>query len=302
MPLNDLENKLYTQESDGSYTVNFPNKHALTNQEIKDRFSPFGKVLSIRCAGDDRGFRFVRLGSYEEVVAAIVGFRNDPSVQLKERRVKNKSNGFENRNGNGSFENRNGRHQNEGGQNRNWRTRSENGDDRKSEKDENDRVSISPHMTTRGSSTISARLIQVRSPAVSVNGEEPKMTLEKVNDVRNKVSEAFSDKESRNGDENVEGPNKMPPLVIAKNNSAQVVMAQEVVVANIHDNYGCAFILHLLEKFNPLAITEMSYVKHSKLRYCHVFFRSEVEANNAIQGYDDFNLMGKKLIMFKPVA
>lgn len=78
----------------------------------------------------------------------------------------------------------------------------------------------------------------------------------------------------------------------------KTISLQEVIIANIHENYGTPYILHLLEKYGPIAAT---FVKTTskEIRYCIVYFKSVQDAVATEEELDNFCLSGKNLIVLR---
>ncbi|XP_032670661.1 uncharacterized protein LOC116843885 [Odontomachus brunneus] len=78
-----------------------------------------------------------------------------------------------------------------------------------------------------------------------------------------------------------------------------VVILQEVIVANIHVNYGVHYILHLFEKRNPISATLVKTIFKTDIRYCSVYFMNAEDALAIEKEFDDFALSGKNLIVLR---
>ncbi|XP_063983470.1 uncharacterized protein LOC135165779 [Diachasmimorpha longicaudata] len=84
--------------------------------------------------------------------------------------------------------------------------------------------------------------------------------------------------------------------------SQVIIEAQEVVVANIPQGYGVFYVLHLLEKLDPICASVVMTLGKDSLRYCHVYFKTPGDAEAAEEAFDDVELAGKKLIVMRPHA
>jgi len=78
-----------------------------------------------------------------------------------------------------------------------------------------------------------------------------------------------------------------------------IMPMQEVIVANIHANYGMHYILHLFGKFNPVAATSVKTISETNIRYCHVYFETVQNAMAVEKEFDNFFLSGKNLIVLR---
>uniref|UniRef100_A0A0C9RLM0 RSP31 protein n=1 Tax=Fopius arisanus TaxID=64838 RepID=A0A0C9RLM0_9HYME len=79
-----------------------------------------------------------------------------------------------------------------------------------------------------------------------------------------------------------------------------IVDAQEVIVANVPEGYGVFYVLHLLEKLEPIFVTEMKTLEEQSLRYCLVYFKTPRDAEAAQVAFDNVELAGKHLIIMTP--
>lgn len=85
-----------------------------------------------------------------------------------------------------------------------------------------------------------------------------------------------------------------------KNSSSKIHKPmQEIIVANIHMNYGIHYILHLFEKHQPISATLVKTIPESDIRYCQVYFKTVQDAVAIEEEFDNFNLYGKNLIVLR---
>uniref|UniRef100_A0A6V7I035 RRM domain-containing protein n=1 Tax=Bracon brevicornis TaxID=1563983 RepID=A0A6V7I035_9HYME len=97
--------------------------------------------------------------------------------------------------------------------------------------------------------------------------------------------------------------NAKPKEKIAQSEETEkpkILDAHQLVVGNVHENYGIFFILHLLERFEPIYITEMEKMEKPAIRYCHVYFKTAADAEAAEKAYDKTILEDRALIVMRP--
>ncbi|XP_018368904.1 PREDICTED: uncharacterized protein LOC108764963 isoform X1 [Trachymyrmex cornetzi] len=84
-------------------------------------------------------------------------------------------------------------------------------------------------------------------------------------------------------------------------NSSKIVNIpmQDIIVANIHQNYGVHYILHLFEKFSPISATVVKTISKTNIRYCHIYFKTVQDAVAVEEEFDNFDLSGKNLIVLR---
>lgn len=82
----------------------------------------------------------------------------------------------------------------------------------------------------------------------------------------------------------------------------QVIEAQEVVVADIPDEFGTLDILYFFKQFQPILISEIKKTASlsSSVRYCHVYFSNIQEAENAEIYFDGMEIGKQKIIVLQP--
>lgn len=86
-----------------------------------------------------------------------------------------------------------------------------------------------------------------------------------------------------------------------RNSSPKIVYIpmQEIIVANINTSYSVHYILHLFEKHNPISATFVKMIPKTDIRYCHVYFKSMLDAVTVEEEFDNFDLSGKNLIVLR---
>ena len=88
--------------------------------------------------------------------------------------------------------------------------------------------------------------------------------------------------------------------VSEKSQEVVIRSAKEVIVGNIPEHVTPAYILYLLEAYEPIAISHFYSAPKTCLRYCHVYFKKDKDALDAELQYDNYQLAGKRLIVSRP--
>ncbi|OXU31438.1 hypothetical protein TSAR_004716 [Trichomalopsis sarcophagae] len=100
------------------------------------------------------------------------------------------------------------------------------------------------------------------------------------------------------------GNNKKTPTRCASADKEVIPLlassAFEVIVANLHYSVGAAYVLHLLEKYEPLAVSYVKTVPYKNIRYCSVYFKTAVQAMKAERRLDCLDLNGNRLMVLRP--
>lgn len=114
----------------------------------------------------------------------------------------------------------------------------------------------------------------------------------------NKIPSLISDPEIKPEELDSKLDHSLPTRT--KNTSSKsVVIMQEVIVANIHKNYGVHYILHLFEKRSPISATFVKTIFKTDIRYCLVYFMNADDALAIEKEFDNFSLSGRNLIVLR---
>lgn len=310
----------------GLYCIVFPNKNALSNEEIKEIFSAFGNVLSVTCAGDAKGHRFVRYASLEEVIKAIEGVKGHQKVKLIYHKSKTNNQGQKNIN-DGANKGREkdtntrsnrrttspssdgDRKMNNQQQKQNFRKKNFKTEEEISLQDSSfdDTASISSQSS--GKASISQRYQNILrksnssgqkivketvnrsvSESMPALGATPKRTI-------SKTLESKLEKMNINEDEIPDLVRTRTKKIDKSEPKIKIVNAECVTVGNIHPEFGPAYILHLLDLYDPIAITYVQLVPNTNIRYCHVYFKTISEVVKVEKAFDGQDLNGQKLVV-----
>ncbi|KAJ8680775.1 hypothetical protein QAD02_016562 [Eretmocerus hayati] len=387
---------LWHKEDNGNYGLLFPNKHALSLEEIRKIFIQFGTVCCINKAGDERGFRFVQLEHEHEANRAVIGLQNHPTVKLIPYRPKQKktnivskcdgeSDQLQSPPSNGNYQrNLFKRHSTDEctealyiantdprslefrDDDVSWDNWKKSPDKRRLDNDysANSNTMAKDHFTRRSyhsqcsgetpwgrneeeslSDTASicstkstqkyknlsrkdshSENLQNHSPLVGKpashlplqmaglsmtnSSMSPTVERERLLKTRGAVANTFS---LNRNDHAIRAPHRYPSedsnensALVSKSDvrtcneiKRRVVEAGEVIVCNIHEDYGSAYMLHLFEQYEPIAISYIREVPKCGVRYCHVYFKSQEDSLEAEKNFDQLMLSGKKLIVLR---
>lgn len=330
------DSPLWSKDEANTYWLLFPNKHALSRDEIREIFSKYGKVLNLTAAGDERGFRFVQFGCLEDVERAVENLKNHPTVNLIQHRPKKKQQNSQNSNSNNKETSSNPRRnfyqrkstdknssstqladdlndlsihneQNSFQDDKNLDNSAHN--DTASVCSNTPKRTVIPPANASYTSPQSNRLNQLSTPktAAGMSPSDWKLKLLKVRGTHaNTFPPPSSQSSSLNASANNVKDDEIPNLVskdqIGSNKEPRKLIfnAEEVIVANIHDEYGSAFILHLLDEYEPLAVTYIKVLPGTETRYCHVYFKSVTHSIEVETHFDGYELEGKELLVLRP--
>ena len=333
----DNISNLIDRDPKGTYCILFQNRYELEIDEIKNLFSQFGKIENINCAGDKRGYRFIRYNTYDEAERALIGLKDHPKITFAPSRKKAQENQ--------SSDRRSFSHKNKSGGSGFKQRRISNGENdaekalNKNTRDETPWGDKSPHF--KGSETKSSKKNSEQTPWSNKSPllEDPEIKLSKnyneetpwgdklpllkgserkpnktntnvprntkllpTKDSENRILPSNSDQTNAGKTSEEEIPDLISTATSAPKNKykKKILEAQEIIVGNIHVEYGAAFILHLMEKFEPIAISKIfSTPKHEK-RYCHVYFKTVQDAIEVENKFDKLRLSGQELVVLRP--
>ncbi|XP_031779556.1 myb-like protein I [Nasonia vitripennis] len=337
---------MWSKGDDGTYWLLFPNKHALTKEEIREIFSQYGQVLNLTMAGDEKGFRFVQYATLEDVERAVENLQDHPTIKLVPHRPKKKNN----KSCNGSQRDRQNNN-NVINQDTSMDSVKRNLYQRKSPKNNNEQTDsnkqqfqnammfsresmhkqknsdtwpnndkASVQLTPSSKSFCNKSNFIPQTPKNTMNSQvsrsnsadslsppnlvDQKNRTQHLLKLRGANANSFSINESYNNSNTDD--DEIPELVtktqldVFKQPRKVILNAEEVIVANVHTDYGSAYVLHLFEQYEPLAVSYMKVLPNSEVRYCHVYFKSAQDSLEVETVFDKYDLSGKNLIVLRP--
>ncbi|XP_050473538.1 uncharacterized protein LOC126865250 [Bombus huntii] len=313
--------KYYDKKSDGSYVIHFLNKKGLNLQEVNKKFSVFGKVLSVDDNGKANELCFIKYGTVEDAIKCIDGFKNDKSIKILPHIHK-----INNNNGK-----RLSRNNTTGKISHSRKKRTSNQDSSKhcSEKsnlisnfspikqfkdtetdcqsganiskslssdsnfnndmvDDKDSVDRSPPKQISSSKHISKyinlqRIASNSSISLGVTNGNVKESKKIFDETEIPALMSIDQKYMQNG--------KIIP------SSSKIIPAKEIIVANVNPSLSIHYILHLFNKFNPIAVSSMMLIPETGISYCYVYYETYSEAYATMKEFDMYHLHGRKLIV-----
>lgn len=302
---------MWSRDENGIFWLVFPNKHALPKDEINKIFSLFGTVNTITQAGDERGFRFVSYGSMEEVECAVRSLKTHPLINLIPHRPKNRHNKTAQSPSTPNEENSNvifstnqvntnffQRKRNNGSINVNQFSNTRDSIFCQEFNSVEDNRSVHSNDARNKSSNFQTTNKSIGGSASSLNSLNRSGKI----DARGNLSNSFDLRFHTNDSVSIDIPD-----LVTKDNikieshkpNIEILNAEEVIVANIHDDYGPAYILHLFDDFEPLSISYIKSSPNNCIRYCHVYFTTANDSVAVEKKFDKYNLDGKNLVVFR---
>lgn len=310
--------KYYDMKSDGSYVVHFPNNKGLSKSELQELFSAFGNVLSVDDRGQSHGLCFVRYENCEDVKRCITGFKNHRHIKILPHKNKTKAMNTKLRSqsqDNNIFNQNSSKNQSQNKQSKNGQR------NHQSDSNISKSLSVKSTNTSNGMDNEDLSDISVNSSIHSIYSEvgscKKVLSLKQLR-LKNLQRAALSNSlpsmactDSSKKPKQISDMDEIPALVCTNKNygtnntkfsklSSVVVQAQEVIVANIHPSLSIHYILHLFEKYNPIAISLMMTIPKSGMRYCHVYYKTLEDTFATIEEFDKSLLRGKNLIVSTP--
>lgn len=314
--------KYYDKKSDGSYVIHFLNKKGLNLQEVNEKFSVFGKVLSVDNHGKANALCFIRYGTVEDAIKCIDGFKNNKSIKILPHIHKiNNTNG---------------------------KCLSQINTTRKILRNKKKRISKQDSSTycSEKSNLISNFLPIKQFQDTEIDCESGFNTSKSLSSNNNFNNDEVGDKDSvgspspkqisssnyiskfinlqriasnslissgaTNGNvkesEKIFDETEIPALMSIDQkysiqndkvipSSLKIIPANEVIVANINPSLSIHYILHLFDKFNPIAVSSMMLIPKTGISYCYVYYETYNEAYASMKEFDMYQLHGRKLIV-----
>lgn len=325
---------LWSQDDMGFYWLMFPNRAALSMDEIRAIFSQFGSLKNVTRAGDDRGLRFVQFFTLESTMRAVESLAEHPTITLKPHR-QHKKKGKQNNNKNGEISNEDNNSTNASNNEHDYkknlfkRNKSESNyftipssndtvspprgllnflddnDDCNTESEHSgktDEQSFSKNMSPIFSKTNCERVL-----SNGLNTKNDNVSTETSTHMKKTTDPSRSTFNGRCNNCNKDNDNIQLPDLIIKENSLpdklkkkNILDAGEIIVGNIDKNYGVGYVLHLLENYDPIAISYIKQVPETGIRYCHVYFKNIQDSINVEKQFDMLKLKKNNLIVMRP--
>lgn len=307
----------YKIETDGTFSIHFPNYKKLSIDEIKELFSPHGDVVSVNTAGSINGLRFVKFKTVEEISRSLEAFRNSDTIRiLPQKKFQNGKNKIDKKfskqqitsskddsfsslshTSNQAIKQHNRSHSNgsssdtcsQGSRHR-YRLNTNTIKCNKSNSPLSDSLHIQQNYNNSIAPTLNNDLEVIKRFHID-NYMNKDMLDYKIpaliskSDVRDKEYDSVSNYSLRNATK--------------ISSKAIIIPMQEIIVANIHANYGVHYILHLFERYNPISATLIKKIPETGVRYCHVYFRTLQDAIAIEEKFDNFFLSEKNLIVLR---
>lgn len=308
--------KYYDKKADGAYVLHFPNSKGVSLSELKDIFSAYGEVLSVDDRGKSFGLCFIRYQKLDEVKRCLDGLRNHEFIKILQHKSKMQTNqkkkhhdqdqGTNNRSS--PVPNSENRFHNKRDNTKSKRYSSQ-------ETDNHSDCSESRSVFKRGNNFINDDTLDKDNGSDSslINSRKSlnhflKLKMLKRAASSTSVSSETVEENTQRIKETIDHDD-IPPLICKGqklmgssrrfSRAPSTIPAQEVIVANIHPNFGIHYILHLFEKHNPLSVSLMMTTPKTRIRYCHVYFETPAEAVATEKEFDMHLLQGSSLIVLR---
>ncbi|XP_012147029.2 uncharacterized protein LOC105663348 [Megachile rotundata] len=298
--------KYYDLKKDGSYVIHFPNNKGFSKTALSEMFSAYGKVLAIDNRGQRQGLCFIKYENLEDVKRCINGFKDHQYIKIlahkHKTKIGNTKTKSQNYRGNESKDYSKNQYQNNSQLDINMLKSTKN--TTTSNKSIKDNEDFSDASLSSSVKTIDGDICSINKPSLK------HLHLKHLRrSVLNKSSHSqeFSTDHSKEL-EQLGDIDEIPALISAEQShriakkkfsvsSPMVIVAQEVIVANIHHSLSIHYILHLFEKYNPIAVSLMMTIPKSGIRYCHVYYKTSEDASATVEEFDKCLLRGKNLMV-----
>lgn len=285
-----MERQMVERDASGTFCILFRNDNALKMDEIQNIFSQYGTVHNIKVGGNSTGYHFIRYRSFNEAISAVNGLKNHPSIKLARHALKNRNNitgaiSKDKQNSKGKITQNN---------------KSKNKDVMKNQNC-NPSADSAPIWDSARTETPTQELMQ-SFDQISLHSELSVKNKQQHSKGKNFKPKASNQDSFSNYRPTVPGliksnGDQVPGMPVQKKT---VVPAEDVVVANLHPSINPAYVLHFLEKYEPISVTKIRTVPKTSIRYCHVYFKSREIAMEVENQYDEKMLSGQKLIVLRP--
>lgn len=308
------------------YTVQFENQKCLSIKEIKNIFDEFGNVVYVSAAKNINGLYSVMYKNLNSAMHCIQGLQNDDLIKLLPKKFEENSNNKENSDDFQDIIDKNEKCKRiisgfaqlkelgyiapmDISNNSNKSSKDISITDEKKLDEKN--ICQNKSNTIEHSDVDDASLIN--SATDNPNLSKFFFENEKSQSISRKsfISPTHPDKLPQKSNEihNLNNPNATayqttePSNLIYSVNShltnSKIIPAQNVIVANVHEDCSIHYILHLFERYEPIAVSLMRTIPKFFIRYCHVYFKTPEQALAIEKKYDKFVISGKSLIVLR---
>lgn len=328
-----MDYEKYYRISKDNYTVHFVNKKGLSSEQICELFSPYGDVSSIYAGGDNNRLRFVSYRTVEEVMKCLKGLQNSNVISIlpqKDKMGETKTADQRSLNqwqaariedtsqrtfSTGKQFDLNSIHNESSSENGKWLNHDTKTCDLDKCKDNNYFPNTASH-SSRQNCKFNEN--EIRYPTnnerydhvIREKQQRTKLYPSKIETDTEidknvgistydyKIPALISDTETKSIESDAMSDSLLSNGI--KNSSSKMKKPmQEIIVANIHTNYGIHYILHLFEKYHPISATLVNTIPENDIRYCQVYFKTVQDAVAVEEEFDNFNLYGKNLIVLR---
>lgn len=310
------------------YIVQFENQKCLTIKEIKNIFDQFGNVLYVHAAKNINGLYSVTYKNLKGAMHCIKGLQNNDLIKLLPKKLEENSNNKKDNDDIQDIIDKNEKCRKiisgfaqlkelgyiatmDSSNNSNKSSKDISITDEKKLDEKN--ICQNKCNTTEHSDVDDASL--VNSTTNNFNLSKFFFENEKCQSISRKsfISPTNPDELSQKSNEkhNLNNPKNNPTtyqttepsnLIYSANShltNSEIIPAQNVIVANVHEDCSIHYILHLFEKYEPIAVSLMRTIPQVFIRYCHVYFKTPEQALAIEKKYDKFVISGKSLIVLR---
>ncbi|KAH0564551.1 hypothetical protein KQX54_012763 [Cotesia glomerata] len=327
-----------------AFSVNFKNFNAISEDQVHEIFSVYGKIKRVKQTGSETGLCFVNFETEEDALKAAAGIKGRSDLKLRptkdnrskhsndfnNRSVNNDDNNFSNGNsGENNYSNENGRKNYSDG---NRSNNSYNNNDKKTDcfnacddkivesTSDDFSVPISSEVNIEIKTTETTELEEVSSYAdKSINNtvqssDPPVSIVEPLVEHRHEDNDTSDQRSTISTKSEVQIPElvaKTAKLSMARTSSMEgggrgvgvgvpiEKTAVEVLVANIPEGVNVHGILQMLDKYHPIAATNILTYEPSSMRYCRIYFTSQQRAADVEAEFDNCVLLNKPLLVVR---
>lgn len=310
-----------------AFAINFKNTNAISEDQVQEIFSVYGKIKRVKQTGNENGLCFVNFENEEDALKAVVGVKGHPDFKLRPSKLNRSKNSSDFNNANGNNDDHfNGNNYSNENSRKNYSTSSRennyfsdnnktdcfNASDDKIVESTSDKFSapISSEVNTEIKTTETTEPEKVSSYGDkyitnTIQSPDPPVSiLEPVVDHRHEDNDKSDQRSTISSKSEVQIPEliaKISKMSMASPMEGVPIekMAVEVLVANIPEGVNVHAILQMLDKYHPIAATNILTYEPSNMRYCRVYFTSQQRAEDVEAEFDNCVLLNKPLLVVR---
>lgn len=315
-PIDKTNYELYYKIlKDGSYTVHFANNKDFSEEMVTNMFSQYGRVLSVKAGKNlnavGKSLMFIRFETLDDTISCLKAFQVNKLINILPQKDKLQA----------DQKDLNQRHLLEDlpqkMTNEKWLNPTSDETlletERKRTNDANDIKTSGWRHRSNDSADIDCQNFSRNYKTDTIKYDKPGSLINEITKINGNthVNKNMFDDERTSRTLNFDTgtmKEEFNASAVSSGLSLEVasfnerILAEEVIVANIPDNFNVHNVCHLFKDYNPIKATcikEILPTEDVKIRYCRIYFRTQEDAIAVERKFDRYPLDKERLIVLR---